>query len=186
MSYNQPTLRRVHVMHWNAQGITNRSTVAQLKHFIHDKKIDVLFINETFLNHQHKFKLENFKIYRNDRSDHGGGVLIAVKSSIPHKVLSPMPTKKMENISIELAISGRPIKFTSAYSAKYTPDFVNTLFLVTLMLSIPVGIVIATTLPETVYSTTSCMRIIIFMLQMILRVLAKVLHQSSLQSLIFC
>lgn len=34
--------------------------------------------NETFLKPHHEFKLNGYKIYRNDRDTHGGGVAIAI------------------------------------------------------------------------------------------------------------
>lgn len=118
-------------MHWNAQGITNRSDIAQLEHFLHENQIDVLFINETFLNTHHKFKLSHFKVYRNDRSSHGGGVLIAVNSSIPHQVKPPQRTKNIENLSIIIFINSRSIRFTSAYSPKHTPHFLGDMNILT-------------------------------------------------------
>lgn len=38
-------INKLHVMHWNAQDITNRSAIAQLEHMTIDKQIDVIFIN---------------------------------------------------------------------------------------------------------------------------------------------
>lgn len=130
MLYNK-SICRLKVMHWNAQGITTPTSIIELEQVLLQKRIDILFINETFLKTKHKFKLLNFKVYREDRSSHGGGVLIAVKSSIPHERISKFPTSKMENISIIININRRPIRFTSVYCPKYTDKFIEDLNIIT-------------------------------------------------------
>ena len=114
-------------MHWNAQGITNPASILELEQVLHHKKIDIIFINETFLKTNHKFKLTNFKVYREDRRTHGGGVLIAIKNSVPHERISMFQTSNIENISIIIKINNRHVRFTSAYSPKYTPRFTDDL-----------------------------------------------------------
>lgn len=71
-------------MQWNAQGITSPSAITELELFITEKQIDIFLINEIFLNSSHKFKINNFKVYREDRTTHGGGVLIGIRKDIPH------------------------------------------------------------------------------------------------------
>lgn len=118
-------------MHWNAQGITTPTAIIELEQVLKQKQIDLVLINETFLKPHHRFKLANFKVYRNDRTSHGGGVLIAIKNSIPHELIPNYRTSKMENISIIVKINNRPVRFTSVYSPKYTNDFVNDLNIIT-------------------------------------------------------
>lgn len=131
MQYNSTVIQDVHVMHWNAQGITTESAVSQLEQVLLNKKIDVLFLNETFLKSHHKFKIGSFKVYREDRSTHGGGVLIAIRNNIEHRVLPKCKTYKIENISIEIIINRRPVIFTSAYSPVYTGNFKKDIHLLT-------------------------------------------------------
>lgn len=114
-------------MHWNAQGITNPETQLDLENFIREKQIDLISINETFLKPNHRFKLANYKVYREDRINHGGGVLIAIKNSIPHARLIKYPTLSIENISILIKINNKNIRFTSAYCPRFTPSFGNDL-----------------------------------------------------------
>ena len=118
-------------MHWNAQGITTTASIIELELVLLQKQIDIICINETFLKANHKFKLKNFKVYREDRTTHGGGVLIAIKKSIPHERISKFPTAKVENVSIIVTINNRPIRFTSVYCANYTNDFLNDLNILT-------------------------------------------------------
>lgn len=125
MSYNPNIINRLNVMHWNSQGITNRNSVIELEHFLHQKQIHIALINETFLKEHHKFKITNYKIYRADRPTHGGGVLIAIKNKIPHQILPHIPTYELENISILINIDHRPIRLIAAYSPKYTANFAH-------------------------------------------------------------
>lgn len=118
-------------MQLNAQGITNSSDILELEFFLKEKEIDLLFINETFLKPNKKFKLLNYKIYREDRATHGGGVLIAIRNSIPHHQIAKLNTSTIENVSIVVKVNGRPIRFTSAYNPKNTPNFSNDLTKIT-------------------------------------------------------
>lgn len=123
MSYNTINLSKIHVMHWNAQGITTFSTIAELELFIRKNKIDIILLNETFLKSNHKFSISGFKIYRNDRQMPGGGLLIAIKNCIKHKLLNSDKTSLIENLSISVQLNGRSILITSAYSPKYSNQF---------------------------------------------------------------
>lgn len=111
------------VMHWNAQGITTEPAVSQLELFVHKEKIDIILLNETFLKPKHKFKISKYKVYREDRKTHGGGVLIAILESIDHKLLPKYKTSDTENISISIKINGRTTIITSAYNPHYTNKF---------------------------------------------------------------
>ena len=74
-------------MHWYAQGITIPTAIAELEQLLKQKQIDLVLMNETFLKPHHRFKLANFKVYRKDLTSHCGGVLIAIKNSIPHELI---------------------------------------------------------------------------------------------------
>lgn len=123
MSYNRPNEFRL--LQWNAQGATTRHVIAQLDHLLNAKSIDIAAIAETFLLSNHDFQLNNYTVYRNDRSSHGGGVLIAVKDNISHKRLHNHNTTVAESTSIQVTIDKKPITFTSAYIPKYSSNFVN-------------------------------------------------------------
>jgi len=116
--------KQLRILYWNAQGITNISTAKQLELLLFHENIDIVILNETFLKNHHKFFLAGFIIYRNDRQDtHGGGVAIAVKRSIKHKLLPIYQTKKIENISVSVIINNRCVILTAAYSPQYFKSF---------------------------------------------------------------
>lgn len=114
------------IMFWNAQSITNKYKQIQLEHLIQNQHIDIVLLVETFLKQHHTFQLKNFAIYRNDRLTHPhGGVAIAVRNGIPHKVRTHFLTNHIENIAIEIAINNIPTCITAAYSPKYSIHFAN-------------------------------------------------------------
>ena len=71
-------------------------------------------LNETFLKPNH-FKLPGYIVYRKDRISHGGGVAIAVKLTLEHKLETSHNTKIFENIYISMDICNSKILFISAY-----------------------------------------------------------------------
>lgn len=103
-------------MQWNAQGITSFDTAAQLSHTLNKEKIDIALLSETMLKDNHKLFLNGYKIYRRDREvNRGGGVAIAIKSTIKHQALPETKTVCIENISISVDLNGKKLIVTSAY-----------------------------------------------------------------------
>lgn len=111
------------LLQWNARGISTFSVCKQLDVLISDNNIDIVFLCETFLKPHHKFRLNGYKIYRNDRDTHGGGVAIAIKHGLVHNLLPICPTNSVENISICMNLNNKNIIFTSAYCSKYSIHF---------------------------------------------------------------
>ena len=66
------------ILFWNCQGI--RSKRKELELYLKENVIDIIALNETFLNKKHNFKIPGYDTIRNDRSTgQGGGVAILVK-----------------------------------------------------------------------------------------------------------
>lgn len=121
-----PAINQPKFLFWNAQSITNKSKLAQLDYILQSERIDILLLVETFLKPPHSFKLNNFIVYRNDRLTHPhGGVAIAVRDGISHKIRMPFNTSSIENITIEVLINNIPTCITAAYSPKYSIHFAN-------------------------------------------------------------
>lgn len=121
-----PALNQLKVSFWNAQGINSLHKRLQLELFLERENIDILLLVETFLKQQNNMELRNFVIHRNDRETHAhGGVAIAVRKSIIHKVLSPHNTNFIENLAIEVTINNIRTIITSAYSPHSSNHFGN-------------------------------------------------------------
>lgn len=117
------SVSELRVLQWNARGISQFSSSQQLNFLLLNRSIDIVLVCETFLNPHHKLKLNGYKIYRNDRVSHGGGVAIAIRYGLKHTLLQNCPAVSIENISLMIYLNNREIIFTSAYCGKYTSHF---------------------------------------------------------------
>lgn len=121
-----PAIKRMKMMFWNAQGLSTISKQTQLEFLLEKECIDILLLAETFLKPHHSFNMRNFIIYRNDRIQQAhGGVAIAIRKNIPHKLRSSFNTSYIENIAIEVNINNVITCITAAYSPKYSSQFAN-------------------------------------------------------------
>ena len=68
------------ILLWNARSIRNKKEelTTLMKHW----KTDISIITETWLKPTDKFTIPNFTIIRQDRTGHGGGVLIAIQCNM--------------------------------------------------------------------------------------------------------
>lgn len=114
---------KLNILFWNAQSIANISKKKELELFIINEKIDIILLAETYLNANSDLALTNYIVYRNDRHSHAGGVALAIRRNIEHRLLPNINTSTIENISIELKIANTPTIITSAYSPRYTNTF---------------------------------------------------------------
>ena len=71
----------LNITFWNCQGI--RSKGKELELYLNENSIDIIALNETFLNKKVNFKLQGYDTIRNDRSTgSGGGVAFLVKHGL--------------------------------------------------------------------------------------------------------
>lgn len=124
--------KNLKIMLWNPQSINSTSKQQMLNLALHTEHIDILILVETFLKPIHNFQINNYIIYRNDRSTHAhGGVAIAIRKNIAHKYIAPVNTHTIENVAIEMSINNTPTSIIAAYSPKYTHNFSNDLLALT-------------------------------------------------------
>lgn len=119
-------------MLWNAQSVTSASKRLLLENTLANELIDILLIVETFLKPHHNFQLKGFTTYRNDRLPQPhGGVAIAIRNGLSHKMLQPIVTNFVENLAIEITINNTPTNVIVAYSPKHSQHFLNDIELLT-------------------------------------------------------
>ena len=90
---------------WNACSLTNRK-LNQFQSVIYSKDLDVICITETWLNDtisSTEILPTSYTIYRNDRINRGGGVLIAVKESIPSQICFTSDTIEMITVNMNIS-----------------------------------------------------------------------------------
>lgn len=107
--------KELHILSWNANGISNKKI--ELEELIHDNNIDIFLLQETFLKPSHSFSIANYKIYRNDRlTGRQGGTLIGIKKNLIHQRTQNLQTQEIENTSIEISMDdGSTYTIISAY-----------------------------------------------------------------------
>lgn len=115
--------KRLRILSWNAQSIANYTKIFELNLLQKNEEIDVVCLQETFLNEDQKLFLIGYKIFRQDRNARGGGVAIAVKSDIVCKQVRTFETNHIENISVLLETNSGVLRVTSAYSPTYNRAF---------------------------------------------------------------
>lgn len=118
-----PVNNTIQIASWNAQGVSNITKQAELNLFLQSNNIDIICLQETFLNDHHKLYIENYVIYRMDRPTHGGGVAIIIRRCIKHKLLNNLNDTSIENISLEVYSRGSSFVVTSVYCPGFSPSF---------------------------------------------------------------
>ena len=75
MTYHNSNVFKM--LHWNANGISNKSKLTQFELLLERENINIASLNETFFTDEHKPYFKNYFLYRNDRTDsRGGGVAL--------------------------------------------------------------------------------------------------------------
>lgn len=114
-----PVNKQLKLVFWNAQSINNPTKKHLLESFLESESVDILLLAETFLKPHIPFQMKFFTVYRNDRIQQGhGGVAIAIRSSINHKLVSTVNTQHIESLSIEIAVNNAPVKVSVAYNPR--------------------------------------------------------------------
>lgn len=83
---------------------------------------DVALIVETFLKPHHKLMIPNFTVYCNVRATHGGDVAIAISKKITHTFIGSQQQNAIENIAVQVSLTGRATIIISACSVGMCAD----------------------------------------------------------------
>jgi len=84
---------------FNAQSILSK--IDQIKDFLVSKNIDILCINESWLNANQKLKIQNYDILRLDRiNERGGGVCILINKKINYQTVSLNTNEEIQVVKI--------------------------------------------------------------------------------------
>ena len=100
-------LRDLNCFHINCQSIVNDKKKLQLQNYIKNYDAKIISLNETFLQPQHSFEIENFETIRSDRiQKRGGGTALSVHQSIKfEQIILPLETKQGSAVGIQIKIS---------------------------------------------------------------------------------
>ena len=76
------------ISHYNINSIRNK--FVEISPLLADLDIDILVIAETKIDQSFpsaQFSVQNYKLYRQDRDDRGGGIMVYINDSVPHRLV---------------------------------------------------------------------------------------------------
>jgi hypothetical protein len=89
---------------------------AELELFLNVNKIDVATISETKLLPKYRFSIPGYTVYRLDRNQFGGGVMLLVNNNLPHNSFPLPPLVGLEATAVCLHLQNQgQLLFVSAY-----------------------------------------------------------------------
>lgn len=119
--------------HYNINSI--RNIFFEMRHIFDLCSLDIVGISETKIDDSFplsQFCIENYKLYRQDRNSRGGGIMMYVKDTIPHRVLKEHSGEKYSIDFITLEVTTQRGKWNLTYiycppsvDDKHVTDFMN-------------------------------------------------------------
>ena len=123
--------------HLNVNSV--RYKFAECNHVLHEGSLDLLVLSETKIDESFtmsQFHIPNYSLYRQDRNEYGGGVMVFVKSVIPHCVRNDyqnLIVNNVEGMVLELTISKKKWLITTLYKPPTVTDHLFSSMFVTLI-----------------------------------------------------
>lgn len=112
----------MNILNFNIRSLTSK--LGELTELLRDHDIDVAVITETWLTTDRRLSIKGYTIHRHDNEhQRGGGVLIAIKRTLPHTRLPPTDTT-FDHVTIRLhttpsvTVVGLYLPSTSDYSSR--------------------------------------------------------------------
>ena len=112
------------ISRYNINSIRNK--FVEISPLLADLDIDILGIAETIINQSFpsaQFSVQNYKLYRQDRDDRGGGIMVYINDSIPHRLVKEYTGVYMGIDYMTIEISVKSYKWTLVYL--YRPPSVS-------------------------------------------------------------
>jgi exonuclease III len=100
---------------WNANGLNQHAE--ELRTFISDHNIDVMFISETHFTNKHYFKLPFYSVYHTNHpaGTASGGSAIIIKTSIQHNLHSGYSSDYLQATTVPVVDSIGPLTISALY-----------------------------------------------------------------------
>ena len=115
LSFSFPITLNLRILAWNANSVFDKKK-AELELFLRTNNIDVAAISETKLHPKRIFTMPGFKVYRSDRNQFGGGVMLLVNNNLRHDSFSLPRLSGLEVTAICLQLQyHNKLLFVSAY-----------------------------------------------------------------------
>jgi hypothetical protein len=103
-----------------------RSKIGEVTDILNGNTIDIFSLCESKLNStfpDNQFKVQNFNLYRADRTHNGGGVMCYVRSTIPHRIRTDISLSKhnIETLVIDVREKRQRAFYICVYRSPSTP-----------------------------------------------------------------
>ncbi len=112
---------------WNARSLINK--LQQFQSFVYSKNVDIICVTESWLYdsiQDSEILPVNYTVYRNDRGARGGGVLVAVKNSIPSTLIHK--SVSLELLTVEISLTPK-VQLVCLYVPPNCPTDYQQIFL---------------------------------------------------------
>ena len=103
-------------MLWNARGLMSK--LVEFKLYLSHSSFTIVCVTETHLRAHHSPRFPGYIVYRQDRPDGYGGLLILVSQQVQQRsvTLTPYPQGLMEGLAVDSALCGRWSRTTLLYN----------------------------------------------------------------------
>jgi hypothetical protein len=106
--------RNLRTLTWKANLITAKK--AKLDLLLRTNNTDVVAISESKLLPKYKFSIPGYKVYRSNRNQFGGGVMLLINAHLCHDMFTLPPLTGLEAIAVCLHLQNRnTLLFVAAY-----------------------------------------------------------------------
>lgn len=111
------SLDKIKICYYNARSVRAKSRADEIFDFVCKEEVDVVLLCETWLKPENSFYHKDYKVYRLDRPGNtlGGGVAVAVRKCIFHKLISYQNLQVVESIGITIPTTSGDIDLFSVY-----------------------------------------------------------------------
>lgn len=108
-------LQKLNLIHWNCRSIMNK--LDQLKKFIfnHDLHIDIILLNETWLDSNKNIRIPGYHIIRRDSDRPHGGVAIAISNRYDYNIIDTPSSYDFQNLLISVKLGNTIIEILCVY-----------------------------------------------------------------------
>jgi hypothetical protein len=106
-------IRQLVIFHWNSRSILPK--LSQLKHFLSCSNIDIIVLNETWLDTSKSFRIPGFNIIRQDSIHPHGGVAVAVNCKYQFNVIPSESTYHLQHILCSVHLGNTSLDILSVY-----------------------------------------------------------------------
>jgi len=117
--YRSTHAKQLVMGHLNINSIRNK--FHEIYDILSHELIDVFGLSETKLDQSFtssQFRIPDYSLYRSDRTSHGGGIMVYVKSSIPHRVRNDLKcdiVSGIESLVIEIKLKSEKMLIMIMY-----------------------------------------------------------------------